>query len=1192
MTDPTLTEDHVFSVPISEYYENGPAGHHIQSFNAFLQEGISTIMEIFTRSHILTLPEPKEYQNTRILEVRTHLRFYDPKIEFPTDAGGNQILPNHAIKNDLRYAGQLITNVEITTEPKFENGTFGPKSVFPVLGVKLGDIPILTRSDKCCTSVMTADALDAAGEDPYDQGGIFIVGGTEKIVQSMENIAKNTPTFHLAVTDKEVVRCEVLSQAGIGFENSSQTKMLFNVDGSLMLEIVITMEKTVVVPFYIIFRAFGVLSDQKILEYVVGDLDNDSDINRYLEGEVSRAIAKELNSSFDDLINSRSHSDILVMLYNRLHKTAGDANRDTEKFKAQSALETLDMALFPHMGLTPEARGNKLMYAGYLIKRMLMVAKGIYKPTDRDHFAGKDVYPSGPTLAKSLKSNINVAVIVRFRKTLLEAYNKQGYDSVNPDNIFRTCFNQESLSEYLRKALSSGIKEIKISNMSTKNRMQTVTAEHKNHLNIISSLRTIAAAEGKSSATSDRSIQQRSIHNSFPPFIDPMHGIEGAKVGLEKQMSIGCSITQSANPVELKRMLEEDTLPLRDLEPKFIEQNRLYKCFVNGEWIGCTNDSLTLAAKYRNLRRRGLIDIKTSIYVDTVSTGEVNFRTSMGRLCYPMVIVYNNEEEYRASARAGKPIQFHQWVKYTSEHSRQLLAGEIKIRDLVDQQIVEYITVQEIDNCRLAENIGKLRHCEHDVLNIFTHVVSDAGGYGVLSLAVPFAHKAQPIRSIYETKQIKQALGCGCINFPNRFDKGIFSQYFSQYPVVGTIGSIFGPPNGMNILVMIQTDGNNQEDSVTTDRASKERGLFSGAYLDSVSADADTGEKIGAPPSSAIGKLHNDFSQTDNGVVRLGTVISSPNTVLIGRFSAGTTKNSKGEFEPVDNSITYGKTEPGRVTSVFVGHNSNNRLLVKVQTANHREPKEGEKYSARSGNKAVCSRVRDEQNSYMMADGRVPDMILNPHAMPSRMVLNQLLESVYSAYCAKKGIIGDATIFRTMDINQLIAQCIEMGIKVEGDHVYDGMTGRRVECKIFSFMCTYQRLKKFAIDDANVVGVAKRSALTGQPVKRVAKGGGVKEGEMEIHALSTRGAMATLNNVAYQHSDGLVIPVCKRCGSIAAANPARGIYLCKTCADDYPGSEIALVQSSKSTILLYNHINAANCDMKFSVGKPGFEFYE
>lgn len=1187
-TDEELREEHLITVPMAEYYRNGPAGHHIHSFDVLVTEGIAKIFEVFSRKHVIALKKPRSYGDRKLIEAFLQLEFSNGKLDRPMQ-GGRPMLPNMAIRSKLRYAGALTASLRITIQPKFSDSTLGEIRTFELNDVSLGNVPIPVGTRNCHTSTMTPDALFKAGEDPYNPGGSFIVDGNEKIIMSMENIAKNMPTFHLQVTDRERVRCEVLSQAGIGFENSSQTKIFFETSGAIILEIVLTLEKTIAVPFYSIFRAFGVQEDRRICEYIIGDLNDQSDLAYYLRSTIYTAFSVTDSEMARELRPMYDFSQVLVYMYNRIHSgsnTSIDGGaEDVIRYKVASSNQMLDERLFPHMGGRNE-RPNKLMYLGYLIRRMLMVARGIYKPTDRDNFMGKDVYPAGPTLAKSLKSLINLAVIVKFKKALEDAFQQQDYSTISADTIFRSCYKPDSLGDYLRKSLSSGLKEIKISTMNTKNRIHAVQAEHKNQHNILSTLRTVSASEGKSAPTSDRSIQQRSVHNSFPPFLDPMQGIEGSKVGLDKQMSIGCSITMASDPIELRMMLTEQLILLSDLQPSDIHARQLYKVFLNGEWLGCSKDSVALARHFRELRRAGRIHRETSIHVDMVSTGELNFHTSMGRLCYPMFVVYSNAEEYEAAQKSGKDLPFSQWTRFTAEHARQLSLGQIELEPLIREGIIEYITVQEIDNCLVAENLSRLRAHAHDPTIRYSHMVSDAGCYGVLSLSVPFAHQAQPIRSIYETKQIKQALSCGRLNFPWCYDKSIFCQYFSQYPLVGTIGSVFAPPNGMNIIVMIQTDGNNQEDSVTTDRGSKERGLYSGAYFDSYSAVADNGERIGPPPEQDKGRLFNDFSQTEDGIIKLGSVVSTPNAVIVGRFSSST--RSDGNVETIDNSVTYDRVEPGKVTAIFRGHDSQSKHLVQVQIANHREPKEGEKYSARSGNKAVCSRVRDECSSYVLEDGRVPDMVLNPHAMPSRMVLNQLIESVYSEYCARNGIVGDATIFRAMDVNQLVAKCREIGIAVEGSYAYDGMTGRRLSCKIFTFICYYQRLKKFAIDDANVVGISKRSALTGQPVKRISRRGGMKEGQMEIQALSARGAMRTLDNICYQDSDRLVVPVCDRCGTIAAANSYERVYLCPSCETTGLPYRVKLAQSCKATTILYNLINSAGVSMHFDLEPPCF----
>lgn len=242
--------------------------------------------------------------------------------------------------------------------------------------------------------------------------------------------------------------------------------------------------------------------------------------------------------------------------------------------------------------------------------------------------------------------------------------------------------------------------------------------------------------------------------------------------------------------------------------------------------------------------------------------------------------------------------------------------------------------------------------------------------------------------------------------------------------------------------------------------------------------------------------------------------------------------------------------------------------------------------SSRAGQKGVCGVLLNDSDLPSTENGMRPSIIVNPHAIPSRMTIGQLFESMVGNYCAGKGTQTDATIFKKVDIESVATELEDLGMNRYGYHrLFNGITGEYIDCEIFMGPTFYQRLQKFTIDAQYSISHGPSDAITNQPLDGKGSGGGLKIGEMELDVLAAHGASRVIAEKFFDHSDGYTEYVC-RCGKAAIVNVQKGIYKCQYCKDN---ADIVAYPTSWSSKLFMQEMETMNVGIR---RKPTPHVYE
>ncbi len=326
----------------------------------------------------------------------------------------------------------------------------------------------------------------------------------------------------------------------------------------------------------------------------------------------------------------------------------------------------------------------------------------------------------------------------------------------------------------------------------------------------------------------------RRVHSSYTGYVCVVQSADtGEKVGMQKQMAVSASITSAGFSCVLKKKILEDKLciPLDDIGPEDIYDYNMAKIFVNGDWIGVTEDSNKFVKKYRSMRREGLIDKQTTIYLD-IQADEIYLWVDVGRIVRPLLIVYSTDNPHpNDTSKIGKTKstgkKFEQYIKLTKDHLRKLYRNEMSMGDLVTLGIVEYINPEEHQNCFLARSYEHLMNDRNNILRPYTHCEIQQSIIGLAGLTSPFAPHNQLARVCYQTNQVKQTCSWFALNWQFRADNPSFLQYHCETPLVRTMANNYINPSGSNVIVAIMFYGGyNQEDSLIFNKSAIKRGLF------------------------------------------------------------------------------------------------------------------------------------------------------------------------------------------------------------------------------------------------------------------------------------------------------------------------------------------------------------------------------
>jgi len=582
--------------------------------------------------------------------------------------------------------------------------------------------------------------------------------------------------------------------------------------------------------------------------------------------------------------------------------------------------------------------------------------------------------------------------------------------------------------------------------------------------------------------------------------------------------------------------------------------------FLDGRFIGVTNDPEKFVKEIRDRRRNGLVPNNINVaYLKNLD--EIKVLSDSGRVRRPAIVVENGKQ------------------RLTEEHVEKLRKGEMNWDDLIKTGVVEYLDAEEEENTYIAlrsENITP----QH------THVEIDpAIILGLSASFIPYAEFNRGDRVNYGAKMVDQSIGLFTTNYQNRTDTKANIMLYPQQPLVQTHGhkiiNYDRHPNGMNVVVAVSSfEGFNTEDAIVINANSVQRGLFWSMMFRTYEAEqkrymGGQEDTIGIPQPGVRGYAGEDAYKMlpEDGVLNPESLVDS-DEIIIGRVSPlrflGTMDQFITGMENIrETSIRLRHGDKGIADRVFFTETTDGTKLVKVVVRDTKIPEIGDKMASRHGQKGVLGLIVAQEDMPFTEDGIVPDIIFNPHGIPSRMTMGQFLEIIAGKVAALIGQYIYAPIFSPMTEAELRGTLESHGFRNDGkETMYNGKTGEKFEAQIFIGNCFYQKLDHLVSNKIHARSRGPVTLLTKQPTEGRSKEGGLRLGEMEKDCLIAHGAALVLKERF--DSDKVTVPVCSECGLVAVADRIKGKNYCPVCGE----SKILEVEMSYAFKLMLDELKS------------------
>jgi DNA-directed RNA polymerase subunit B len=822
------------------------------------------------------------------------------------------------------------------------------------------------------------------------------------------------------------------------------------------------------------------------------------------EAEISKGISHENDSlivNFYEYASLQSPEDAMM------HIAEKSGIQGTKKEILDRVKQRIDSFLLPHVGNTKAARMQKAVTLCRLANLYLKAKEDSKVRTDKDHYANKRIKLSGDLMSDLFRVNLNI--LVRDIKYSLQKVSKR-----KKFYSLKTIAKSTLFTHRVESAIATGSWIGERSGV-------TQNMDKTNYLAALSQLQRVTSLlPGE-----QENFMARTLHPTHYGRFCPTETPEGTEIGLRKNLALMSRVSTAIDFDENAALKKFETFGLKS------EKSENGKdVFFNGRFLGFVENPREFCTKIKETRRKAEFPWEMSVRYDELLE-QVTIMTGLGRVLRPLIIV-----EKGAS-------------KLKDEHVVLLQQGKIKWMDLVQQGIIEYLDASEEEDAWVALY-------DEDITSEHTHLeVHPVDLFGLITSLVPFANHDQSSRLLKGSKTLKQSLGIYAANFLLRTDTDVSILHYPQRPLVRSFiyDTLKVYPAGQNIVVAILPfEGYNVEDAVVLNRASVDRGLGRSTYFRPYTATelqyaGGLSDEI-VIPDKDVSSYRTEESYRfleDDGIAYPEAYMNSGD-VVIGKVTPPKFLSEARDLSiqaKKEASASIRQGEEGVVDAAFITVDAEGNKVVHVRMRDSRLPEPGDKFSAPHGQKGVVGLIADPEEIPFTARGVKPDLMFNPHGIPSRMSVGYMIELLAGKTAALTGKIVDGTPFTGRKIEDLESQLREMGFGFDGkETMYNGITGEKMDVKIYIGNMYYLKLRRMVKNLIHARASGKVALLTRQPIEGRAKGGGLRLGEMEQQALAGHGASLLLKE--RYDSDKTVVYISTDSGEMGYEDSIRNKVVC------------------------------------------------
>jgi DNA-directed RNA polymerase subunit B len=1052
--------------------------------------------------------------------------------------------------------------------------------------VHIGDLPVMVKSKKCTlykenmeqereiNDQEYSQRLMKAGEDPMDPGGYFIIGGTERVLITLEDLAPNR--VMVEYNERYGTKLEVAKVFSQREGHRALTLVEKKRDGMLMVTVPAASGQ---IPLVALMKALGMKTDEEIFEAVASM----PEMHNIVYANIEECQDKKLfppNGIFtpDD-----------ANLYLERKFATGQA----KEYRLKKVESIIDRSLLPHLGDTKDDRMKKAIFLGRIARSVLELYLEKRGEDDKDHYANKRLKLSGDLMEDLFRvafTNLMKDLKYQLERSYARKKDLRIASAIRPDLLTHRLLHALATGNWVGGR--AGVSQLldRTSNMSTASHLRRVTS---------------------SLTRSQPHFEARDLHPTQWGRLCPSETPEGQNCGLVKNAALIIDVSEGFREEDVAYLL-------KDLGVKEVKgQKSGTRVYVNGDLKGVSDKARELIAEMRHRRRSGLLSHEINIRYDQ-EMDEVIINCDEGRLRRPLLVVND-----------GK-------LALTRKNIEDIREGKSKWSDLIREGVLEWIDAEEeedaficvdpfevperCDKCSRAlspidvdwMNPGttdkqanlKCKHCNQIITGKLlmqkdhTHMEVDPMVIlGVCAGLVPYPEHNSSPRVTMGAGMSKQSLGLASSNYRKRPDTRGHVMHYPQKPMVQTKTMEFVAfnerPAGQNFVVAILSyHGYNMEDALILNRASVERGLGRSSFMRTYRAEerrypGGQEDHFEIPPPDVRG-ARQDLSYSnlgEDGLISPETSVTGGD-VLIGKTSPPRFLEEETDFltpqKRRETSITCRAGETGWVDSVMLTESENGSRLVKIRVRDERIPELGDKFASRHGQKGVIGLIAPPEDLPFTTDGIIPDLVINPHAIPSRMTVAHILEMVGGKVGSMESRLIDGTPFSGEREDAIRESLVRNGFMHSGREVmYDGLTGQMIGADIFIGVIYYQKLHHMVSGKMHVRSRGPVQILTRQPTEGRSRQGGLRFGEMERDCLIGHGAAMVIKDRLLDESDGTFQYVCGNgnCGHMAMLD-RRGSLRCPVCGNN---TNVHLVQTSYAFKLLLDELLSLGVAMRLQL---------